>query len=98
MGNVKMRTSTTGTRIPIALVGLGLAFRVGTFLLWPVMFLGILAICGFVVWGAVETGRFLFLLYILPVPLVGSYICFQAARFDASRKRKFRTGDGSFEG
>ena len=74
-----MRTPTTSTRIPVALVGLGLAFRIGTFLLWPVMFLGILAICGFVVWGAVETGRFLFLLYILPVPLVGGYICFQAA-------------------
>ena len=74
-----MRTPTTGTRIPVALVGLGLAFRIGTFLLWPIMFLGILAICGFIVWGAVETGRHLFLLYILPVPLVGGYICFHAA-------------------
>ena len=44
MGNVKMRTPTTGTRIPVALVGLGLVFRIGTFLLWPIMFLGILAI------------------------------------------------------
>ena len=43
------------------------------------MFLGILAICGFVAWGAIETGRYLFLLYMLPVPLVGGYICFQAA-------------------
>ena len=51
----------------------------GTFLLWPAMFLGILAICGFVVWGAVETGRIFFLLYMLPVPLVGGYICLQAA-------------------
>ena len=79
MGNVKGRAPPTGTRIPIALVGLGLAFRIGTFLLWPIMFLGILAICGFVVWGAIETGRYLFSLYMLPVPLVGGYICFQAA-------------------
>ena len=79
MGNVKGRATTTDTRIPIALVGLGLAFRIGTFLLWPVMFLGILAICGFVVWGAVEAGRHLFFLYMLPVPLAVGYICFQAA-------------------
>ena len=79
MGNVKLRTPATGTRIPVALVGLGLAFRIGTFLLWPAMFLGILAICGFVVWGAIETGRYFFLLYILPVPLAAGYICFQAA-------------------
>ncbi len=79
MGNVKLRTPMTGTRIPVALVGLGLAFRIGTFLLWPAMFLGILALCGFVVWGAIESGRYFFLLYILPIPLVVGYICFQAA-------------------
>ena len=79
MSNVKGRAPPTGTRIPVALVWLGLVFRVGTFLLWPIMFLGILAVCGFVVWGAIETGRYLFFLYLLPVPLVGGYICFQAA-------------------
>jgi len=79
MGNLIMRTPTTGTSIPVALVGLGLAFRIGTFLLWPVMYLGILALCGFVVWGAIESGRLLLLLYMLPLPLVGGYICFQAA-------------------
>ena len=79
MGNVTLRTPATVTRIPVALVGLGLAFRIGTFLLWPVMFLGILALCGFVVWGAIESGRYFFLLYIIPIPLVVGYICFQAA-------------------
>ena len=80
-----MRTPATATRIPVALVVLGLAFRIGTFLLWPVMFLGILALCGFVVWGAIESGRYFFLLYILPVPLVGGYICFQAAGLTLKR-------------
>ena len=70
---------TTGTRIPIALMGLGLGFRVGTFLLWPLILLGILALCGLVAWGAVESGRYLILLYLLPILGIGCYICLQAA-------------------
>ena len=78
-GGTEIPSTTTGTRIPIALVGLGLVFRVGTFLLWPLILLGILALCGLVAWGAVESGRYLVLLYLLPILGIGCYICLQAA-------------------
>lgn len=69
----------TGTRLPVALIGLGLLFRVGTFLLWPLILLGILALCGLLAWGGIESGRFLLLLYVVPIAAVGCYICIHAA-------------------
>ena len=81
----EISSPTTGTRIPIALVGLGLVFRVGTFLLWPVILLRILALCGFLAWGALESGRYLVLLYILPILAISCYICFQAAAMTLRR-------------
>ena len=76
----------TDTRIPIALIGLGVIFRIGAFLLWPLMLVGILALCGLLAWGAIESGRYLILLYILPIPLIGGYICYQGAVLTLRRR------------
>lgn len=69
----------TGTRLPVALIGFGLVFRVGTFLLWPLILLGVLSLCGLLAWGGIESGRFLILIYVVPVAAIGCYICIQAA-------------------
>lgn len=69
----------TNTRIPTAYVWLGIAFRIGTFLLWPLFFAGIIALCGLLGWAAIESGRYLILIYIAPIPFIGGYICYQGA-------------------
>ena len=74
-----MPTPATGTRIPIAFLGLALIFRIGTFLLWPLIFMGILALCGLLVWAGIEAGRYLLILYALPIAAIGGYIYFQSA-------------------
>ena len=40
-----MTMPTSTTNVPIALIGLALLFRIGAFLLWPVILVGIIALC-----------------------------------------------------
>ena len=67
-----MPTPSTSTRIPIALIGIGILFRIGAFLLWPLMLLGILAFCGLLAWVGL-------ILYALPIAVIGCSICIRAA-------------------
>ena len=50
-------TTRPANQIPIPLLCLALVFRVGAFLIWPAVFAGILALCGFGVWAMIEAQR-----------------------------------------
>ena len=68
-----MTMPTSTTKVPIALIGLALLFRIGAFLLWPAILVGIIAVC--VLGGilAVESGRFP--LGLIAVPIVAIGVC-----------------------
>lgn len=66
-----MQKSAATTRIPVVLIGIALLFRIGTFLLWPVILAAIIALS--IVLGKImiEAGSFHLALVIVPVIATG---------------------------